>query len=242
MKNGPLFFLGLFAAIGISWGTVVLGSHLQLSTLAPYFDDTQGQSFPQRMGGLAARGQFVYADLGCAACHTQQVRRPDYGSDRARGWGERQSVARDYLYQPRPQLGGMRLGPDLANYGARAATSGDAADKIYALLYNGSATHPSYRFLFEQSDIEGQRSAKALNLTGGAVEPGMQVVPTERAQSLAAYLLSLNQSFQYPEAEPYQDPAAKAEPAAGPAPEKIPVTPVPAAAPDEKKQQEQPKK
>ena len=39
--------------------------------------------------GIAARGQLVYADLGCAQCHTQQVRRPDFGSDQERGWGER---------------------------------------------------------------------------------------------------------------------------------------------------------
>ena len=238
MKNGPVFFLGLLAAVGISWGGIVLGSHKQLSSLPPYYDDTQSQTFPQRMNGIAARGQFVYADLGCAACHTQQVRRPDFGADKARGWGERQSVARDYIYQPRPQLGASRLGPDLATYGARMEKTPDAAERVYEFLYNGSATHPSYKFLFDVGPIIGQRSAKALKI---ASEPGTQIVPSERAQSLAGYLLGLSQTFQYPEAAPYVDPAAKAAPVSGPAPEKIPVTPIPAAAPDEKKKQE-PKK
>ena len=240
MKNGFVFFIGLLAAIGISWGGIVLGSHYQLSSLAPYYDDTQSQAFPQRMGGIAARGQMVYADLGCAACHTQQVRRPDFGADSARGWGERQSVARDYIFQPRPQLGASRIGPDLATYGARAEKSADAADQLYTLLYNGSASHPSYKFLFDDSEILGQPSAQALKSARAVA--GRQVVPTERAQSLVAYLLNTRHTFQYPEATPYVNPAAQAAAPKGPAPEKIPVTPVPAAAADEKKQQEQPKK
>ncbi len=244
MKNGPVFFLGLLAAIGISWAGIVLGSHLQLSSLAPYYDETVSDVFPPRMGGIAARGQLVYADLGCAACHTQQVRRPDFGSDKDRGWGERQSVARDYIYQARPQLGASRIGPDLATYGARMAQTSDAADRVYSFLYTGSATHPGYKFLFETEPVVGQVSGKALKLAGAATPgAGQQVVPSERAQSLVAYLLSLNHGFQYPEAVPYTAPAQQAAPAAkGPIPEQHPVTPVPAAAPDEKKNQEQPKK
>src|SRR5829696_6606642 len=136
MKNGPLFLLGLFAALVISFGGVVLGSHAQLGRLTPYFDDTQGQSFPERTSGLAARGQQVYADLGCAACHTQQVRRPDYGSDKARGWGDRQNVARDFIHQTRPQIGASRLGPDLANLAARKPAPPTAA-QLYHILYLG---------------------------------------------------------------------------------------------------------
>lgn len=208
MKNGPVFFLGLLAAAGMSWGGLVLGSHGQLSSLPPYFDEIQSQNFPARMNGLAARGQYVFADLGCAACHTQQVRRPGYGSDKERGWGERQSVARDYIYQPRPQLGASRFGPDLATYGARAEKNPEAAAQVHALLYSGSATHPGYRFLYSEEPVVGQVSDKALKLTSG-VRPGMQVVPTERAQTLAAYLLTLNHSFDFPEAKPLPAPAAK---------------------------------
>lgn len=197
MKNGPLLLLGLFAALAVSFSAIVLGSHGQLGRLTPYFDDVEGNAFPQRLPGLAARGQLVYADLGCAACHTQQTRRADFGSDKARGWGERQNVARDYIHQDRPQLGNSRFGPDLANYGARQ----QSAEPIFTLLYQGSATHPSYRFLFEERKIEGEVDAKAL--TGAAAKPGFQIVPTERAQTLAAYLLSLNHTYEYPEARPF---------------------------------------
>jgi cytochrome c oxidase cbb3-type subunit II len=233
MKNGPLFLLGLFLALLISWGSIVLGSHLQLSSLAPYFDEAESQTFPLRMSGLAARGQLVYAELGCAACHTQQVRRPDFGSDQARGFGERQSVARDYIFQPRPQLGASRFGPDLANVGARLPKEAPH-DVLYNLLYNGSPTHPGYRFLFEKRRIEGEPSATALRPPAVALPPGHEVVPTERARSLVAYLLGLNNTYVYPESRPVV-PEQAAAPAA-PAPAEV--TPIPAAAPDEKKKQE----
>lgn len=238
MKNGPLFFLGLFAALLISFGGVVLGSHAQLGSLTPYFDDTEGQPYPQRMGGLAARGQQVYADLGCAACHTQQVRRPDYGSDQARGWGERQSVARDYIYQARPQLGDSRLGPDLTNYGARVTkeAASDPTAPIYKLLYEGSGVHPSYRFLFDERKVQGERATRVLRVSVRDGET-YEVVPSERARTLAAYLQSLNTTYDYPESRPVA-PAKKAEATPPHAPEK----PVPAAAPDEKKKQGEPKK
>jgi len=213
MRNGFLFFLGLFAALVISWGGLVLAPHKQLGALTPYYDDTESASFPSRTSGIAARGQAVYADLGCAACHTQQVRRPDFGSDQERGWGERQSVARDYIFQARPQLGDSRIGPDLTNLASRKPPY-DAED-LNKLLYHGSATHPSYKFLYEDRKVVGEVSEHALKLTGAdAPQPGHQIVATERAQSLVAYLLSLNTAYDYPEARPIAAPAAEGHGAA----------------------------
>jgi cytochrome c oxidase cbb3-type subunit 2 len=207
MKNGPLFFLGLFVALTLSWaGTVLLANH-QLGALAPFYDENESASFPQRLPGVAARGQLVYADLGCASCHTQQVRRPDFGSDKARGWGERQSVARDYIYQARPQIGASRLGPDLTNLGARKPAY-DAED-LLKLLYTGvipgtkAVTHPPYAFLFDERPIVGETSHQALVLTGPQAAPaGTEIVATERAQSLVAFLQSLNNTYDYPESRP----------------------------------------
>lgn len=202
MRNGPLFFLGLFITLSLSWaGTVLLSQH-QLGALAPYYDEGESKSFPDALPGIPARGQLVYADLGCAACHTQAVRRPDFGADQARGWGERQSVARDYIYQAHVQLGAMRLGPDLTNLAGRKPTAPDAED-LMKLLYTGQGAMPPYRFLFEDRKVVGEVSAKALKLTGAlAAAPGHEIVPTERAQSLVAYLLSLNNTYDYPESRP----------------------------------------
>ena len=210
MKNGPLFLLGLVLALVIAWSGIVLGSHAQLGALTPYFDDGDGQAYPLRPSGLAERGQLVYADLGCAACHTQQVRRPDIGSDRARGWGERQSVARDYIFQARPQLGVSRFGPDLTNLAARKPEA-PKAEALFNLLYAGSATHPAYPFLFETVAVSGETPAHALKLTGAlAPAAGRQVVPTERGRTLVAYLQNLNTGYDYPESRPLPKPVAPA--------------------------------
>lgn len=209
MRNGLLFFTGLFCAVLLSWAGIVLSSHAQLGDLAPHFDENESKAFPQGQAGIAAQGQLVYDDLNCAACHTQQVRRPDFGSDKARGWGDHQSVARDYIYEARVQLGHSRLGPDLANVGARK-TPYDAED-LYKLLYTGTDTMPAYKFLFEERSIsERQPSDQALRLHGELAAPdGYEIVPTTRAQALVSYLLSLNHSYEYPEARPVEPAAAK---------------------------------
>jgi cytochrome c oxidase cbb3-type subunit 2 len=216
MKNGPLFFLGLFAALALSWAGLVLGSNAQLGGLAPHFDENENKAFPEQPSGLAARGQLVYADVGCAACHTQQTRRPDFGADQARGWGDRQSYARDYIYQTRVQLGQSRVGPDLANLATRKPPY-DTED-LMTLLYVGTPLHPSYKFLFENKAIIGQRSDRALKLPSKFAPPaGNEIVPTERAQVLVSYLLSLNNSYAYPEETGTNTVHAAKEEAAPPA-------------------------
>lgn len=204
MRNGLFFFVGLFAALAFSWAGVLLWPNYQLGKLAPLFDETEGKAFPERISGVAAQGRIVYDDLGCAVCHTQQVRRPDFGSDKARGWGERQSVARDYIYDTSVRLGESRIGPDLANVGGRKAPY-DAED-LLKILYTGSNGMPSYKFLFDVRPIAGrQPSDYALSLHGnGAVAAGYEVIPTERAQALVAYLLSRNHPYEYPEARPVE--------------------------------------
>ncbi len=231
MKSGPVLFLGIFAALGVSWAGIVVGSTTQLGSLAPYYDPNESQSVPSGFPGAASRGDLVYRDVNCASCHTQQVRRPGFGSDEARGWGDRQSVARDYIYEPYVELGSSRFGPDLANLAARKPSAPDAAS-LYRLLYAGQGAMPPYAFLFTERKISGERSNDALKLAGaGAPEPGHEIVPTPRAQALVSYLLSLNAPFDYPETMRPAAPAAEkaAAPAAGAA------APAPAKAEDAKK-------
>ena len=206
MRSSPLFFLCLFAALGLSLTALVLGTNAQYGGLAPYVDENEGATFPQQPPGIAARGRMVYQDLGCAACHTQQVRRADFGSDKDRGWGERQSVARDYVYDDRVLLGDLRAGPDLTNFGVRAANAGEDAEQLLISLYNGKGAMPACPFLFEKRKIVGQLATGALTLPG---QPGYQLVPTQRAEALAAYLLSLKSDHDYPETRP--QPAAAQE-------------------------------
>ncbi|HZZ59088.1 MAG TPA: cbb3-type cytochrome c oxidase subunit II [Opitutaceae bacterium] len=200
MKNGLMLFLGLLAAMLIPWSAIVLGANHELGRQPAYYDDNDSQAYPLRPSGIAAEGEQVYRGLNCAACHTQQVRRDGYGSDVARGWGDRQSVARDYIFRANPELGALRIGPDLANLAGRKPTAPDI-DDLYTLLYEGQGAMPPYRFLFQYRKIIGQRSDDALQLVGRyEPRPGYEVVPTRAAQRLAGYLLSLNSTYTYPEA------------------------------------------
>jgi len=86
---------------------------------------------------------------------------------------------------------------------------------------------PAYQFLYEQRQINGQRSADALELTGTDAPPaGWEVVPTYDAKCLVAYLMAQDQS--HPLKEVKSAPGA-APPAGSPA--AAPAGSPPAAAP-----------
>ena len=54
------------------------------------------------------------------------------------------------------------------------------------------STMPPYRFLFEKRKIGKTPSADVLKLTGELAAPaGFEIVPTDKARELVAYLLSL---------------------------------------------------
>jgi cytochrome c oxidase cbb3-type subunit 2 len=115
------------------------------------------------------------------------------GPDIARGWGMRQSVAEDYLYDQPVQLGSLRAGPDLANIGVRAPDANWQLTHLYAPsgVVKGS-TMPPFRYLFELRIIGATPSPDALQFPKEfALPAGYEVVPKPEAKQLAAYLLSL---------------------------------------------------
>ena len=172
MKNLNSLLAGIFLAVAFPFGTLVVSSQMQLGPLGRAPAEEGGPLFPSREPGLAIQGRAVYVSLGCVSCHTQQVRPAGQGSDIARGYGVRASVARDYVLQKPVLLGERRIGPDLANYGARAKELGAVHA---AIKHDGQFT-----FLY----------------TGAKQE-----VASERAVALAAYLQSLRQDYSSPEAK-----------------------------------------
>ena len=172
MKNLNSLLAGIFLAVAFPFGALVISSQVQLGSLGPAPAEEGGPLFPSREPGLALQGRAVYVSLGCVSCHTQQVRPAGQGSDIARGYGVRASVARDYVLQKPVLLGERRIGPDLANYGARAKELGAVHA---AIKHDGQFT-----FLY----------------TGAKQE-----VASERAVALAAYLQSLRQDYSSPEAK-----------------------------------------
>ncbi len=198
MNSGPLLFLGLFATMACSWTGFVLAPQLQLGGLTQtntvVVGDAPSQTYPLAQPGGASAGAEIYRANGCAACHTEMVRPLRLGSDIQRGWGERRSLAEDYLFQQPVMLGLQRIGPDLANFGRRSDING-----IFLRLYDpGLITHgtvmPSYRFLFETRKIALFRSPESIVFPDrDAPPPGYELVPRPQARALAAYLLSLRQ-------------------------------------------------
>ena len=115
------------------------------------------------------------------------------GADILRGWGLRRSVAEDFLWDNPVQLGSIRVGPDLANVGVRLPDANRQLLHIYApQTVAKDSMMPSFRFLFETRKIGDVPSPDALQLPKEIAPPaGYEVVPTDEAKQLVAYLLSL---------------------------------------------------
>lgn len=167
---------GLALTLMISWVALVVGPIIQLGGLQQATTiGSDARLYPTPRPGMAARGERLFRENGCNACHTQQIRPAASGFDIVRGWGKRRSVARDYIFDQPAMPGSIRIGPDLANVGAR-----QNVDTFLIRLYNPTAVTrssimPSYRFLFEPPGKNGNR----------------ELVPRPEAHALAAYLQSL---------------------------------------------------
>ena len=140
------------------------------------------------------------------------------GPDIQRGWGKRATVTQDYLYDYPVQLGTLRVGPDLANYGTRAVPAALALQHLYAPQSTmPKSMMPPYRYLFNQRKlIEGEKPrAGALPAN---VAPGLEVTPRPDAEALVAYLMSLKADAGLAEAPVPSPPVKAASPAPAPAP------------------------
>jgi len=120
MKGLAPLFLGIFGTFAFSWVGLTVLPNWQIGHLNPQSDEEGTDIYPQPQSGMFERGARVYAANGCAYCHSQQVR-PEYaGADIERGWGNRRSAPRDYIFERPVFLAKMRMGQDIANIGARA--------------------------------------------------------------------------------------------------------------------------
>ncbi len=144
-----------------------------------------------RVADVPAAGRSIKAIAAAGA--KAEARVSAVGPDISRGWGMRRSVALDYVYDFPVQPGTRRFGPDLANVGQMRPDVNWQLRHLYAPASEiTGSTMPPYRFLFEQRRIGAKPSPDALQLTGNSAAPtGYEIVPTDAACALAAYLLSL---------------------------------------------------
>lgn len=218
------FFILLLVAFLFTWFGFVVLPWIELGHLPPIQDEGSTDITPWDAPGAAHQGEHIYAADGCVYCHTQQVRPASSGADLIRGWGTakdadgkdvtRRTYPRDYIWQGQVFLGNSRDGADLSNVAQRFP---DAAS-LYRYLYdpqvlNGHSSMPKYRFLFITRKISGTPANDALVLTGSDAPPaGYEVVPTDDAKSLVAYLLSLKKGYHLKPDEagiPYVPPSTK---------------------------------
>ena len=207
MNSGPLLYLGIFFTMACSWLGFVLGPRLQIGNALPEPAVGSSDVYPTPRPGQARQGEQVYRSLGCAACHTQQVRpggETGY-SDTLQGFGARPSVAADYLNDQPAMPGSVRIGPDLSNIGVRQDEKTLLLHLYQPKLVTLGSIMPSYRFLFEHKPVHGERSPDALKLSGG--DSGFEVVPKPEALALVAYLHNLRQNGYLFEAPPPPQPA-----------------------------------
>lgn len=193
MNRFKYIIAGFILTFFSSFVGLVLMPILTVGTETEMLDPVTGEPIPPKLTDLERRGKEVYMMNGCIYCHTQQIRPARVGTDIARGWGPRRTIATDYVNDERLLLGTMRTGPDLAAIGIRMPA--EAWHLIH--LYDPQTTSPGsnmppFRYLFETRKIEGEKSAEALPLSAEFAPPeGYEVVPTADAKALVAYLQSL---------------------------------------------------
>ena len=112
-------FFGVFLLFGLSWLALAAYPYITFAGLQQTKDEATGALAPLGNPGTADQGAHVYAANGCSYCHSQYVRDKNEGSDIARKWGKRRTVARDYMFERMVFLGTSRLGSDLTNVGDR---------------------------------------------------------------------------------------------------------------------------
>jgi cytochrome c oxidase cbb3-type subunit II len=192
MNNGRWLFLGILLAFASSFLGFVVAPQRQLGQQVARATEDFGRFYPPPRPELARQGAEVYRSLGCVECHTRQVR--GQGSDLARGWGKRISVAQDYLWDYPVSLGSQRLGPDLANLGVRRTNALWHLEHLYDPgRVTTNSPMPRFPFLFEPVVTRSNRLASLDPLTLDVEADGKQLrlLPGSEGRSLVAFLMSL---------------------------------------------------
>jgi cytochrome c oxidase cbb3-type subunit 2 len=182
----------------LTWaGQVALG-YFQVGKLEPILNEETNLKEPPTPSGLTQTGTRVFASEGCIECHSLSVRGPIGSADLTRGWGERRSVPRDYLFRESALVGFSRIGPDLSNIGNRMKDPQDLMMHLYnPRNLKPTSTCPPHPWLFEMKLAGSRHQSDSLPLP---TKDWKQIIPTYQAKALVAYLQSLNLNYSLPEA------------------------------------------
>ncbi len=150
VKDNPmLVFLGAFAVFAAMMLVGLVGPSIQT-------ENPGARTSAIDFGVSATRGHEVYANVGCASCHTQMVRpvTADVG------------LGAVTLNDSNQVLGSRRFGPDLSNVGERLT-----ADQLSAIV-GGSGGHP--RLSLSEDDLADLVAylSESITLNTPTTDPG----------------------------------------------------------------------
>lgn len=197
-KNHRQLIITIFLVFGVlSFGIAILPAYQMQENNAPL-------PSMEPMTDAELEGLKIFISEGCVACHTQQVRNIEMDNM----WGDRPSMPSDYYYskkrldiwrQSPSLLGSERTGPDLTNVGKRQP--GDQWHLLH--LYNPrivveESIMPAYPWLFNHTE-KPHKDAITLEIPDKYKKGKGQVVASEKALQLVAYLKSLKQAPVMPE-------------------------------------------
>ncbi|MDA7605713.1 cbb3-type cytochrome c oxidase subunit II [Verrucomicrobiales bacterium] len=201
------FILGITATFFVPWLCLIVIPYNKMKAKpVEWTDDETGKlyTYPAGKPNIFKQGQIIYAQEGCAHCHTQMIRptymgyeswRPDFGKE---GTVElpiriRETRSGDYDGEQFAYLGVQRIGPDLSNVGYRHDEQWHHEHLFNPQSKRSFSMMPSFRHLYDKRKIKGQKSDSAL--TNAELEDDevgeYEIVPTERAEALVGYLMTL---------------------------------------------------
>lgn len=188
----------VFGALLLTWIAQAAMGYWQVGRLEPVLNEETNLTVPPVPSGLAHTGARVFAAEGCLECHSLSTRGPVGSSDLTRGWGQRRSVARDFLFRDPAMLGTSRIGPDLSNLGGRMPEGEKLLQHLYdPRLVKPTSTCPGHPWMFTRKPAGPKAEAEALKVSPDGWH---QLIPTYQAKALVAYLQSLNNNYALPEA------------------------------------------
>ena len=204
MNNIFKFSFGIFSTLAVAWFAFVVGARKQFGDLSPTSSvlnedgsiPKDSDLYPIAFSGAAQQGAEEYLSLGCATCHTQQVRLVEAGFDVERGWGKRPSVARDYILQNEVNIGNTRVGPDLANLGLREYSDEWLHQHLFepqSLIEKSICPPNPFLYDIKDSNVSGALQIISEDNRTRFVKPGI------KANRIVAYLQELRQDYELPE-------------------------------------------
>jgi cytochrome c oxidase cbb3-type subunit 2 len=208
MTSFRKFIFGITASFFIPWLCLIVIPHSKMNAeIEEWTDADTGKVnfYPLGTPNIFRQGQIVYAQEGCASCHTQMIRptymgyeswRPDFGKEGTIDAPVRIRETRlgDYYGERFAYLGNQRIGPDLSNVGYRHDEAWHHEHLYLPQSKRDFSMMPSFRHLYKKRKIKGQKSEFALSNVEWENEEEAQnyeVVPTEKAKALVGYLMTL---------------------------------------------------